>query len=110
PKTHEQVDDLLVTFGNKFTKNKYTTSILNISAMSYGSLSQAAIRALNGGAKLGGFYHNTGEGGISPYHIEKGGDLVFQIGTGYFGCGTTVEGVRQFNKSMFKINSNLPNV
>ena len=56
--------------------------------MSYGSLSQAAIRALNSGARRGGFAHNTGEGGVSPYHLEYGGDLIWQIGTGYFGCRT----------------------
>jgi glutamate synthase domain-containing protein 2 len=61
-------------------------SVLNVSAMSFGSLSKNAILALNGGAKLGGFAHNTGEGGISPYHLNPGGDLVFQVGTGYFGC------------------------
>jgi glutamate synthase domain-containing protein 2 len=54
--------------------------------MSFGSLSKPALQALNKGASLGGFYHNTGEGGISPYHLEHGGDLVWQIGTGYFGC------------------------
>lgn len=54
--------------------------------MSFGSLSQNAILALNGGAKLGGFAHNTGEGGISDYHASPGGDLIWQIGTGYFGC------------------------
>jgi len=64
----------------------YSASILNISAMSFGALSQNAILALNGGAALGGFAHNTGEGGISPYHLEPGGDLIWQIGTGYFGC------------------------
>ncbi|MEM7308205.1 MAG: FMN-binding glutamate synthase family protein [Planctomycetota bacterium] len=64
----------------------YDASLLNISAMSYGSLSKNAVLALNGGARAGGFYHNTGEGGISPYHLEPGGDLVWQIGTGYFGC------------------------
>jgi glutamate synthase domain-containing protein 2 len=64
----------------------YSSSIFNISAMSYGSLSGNAILALNGGAKLGGFSHNTGEGGVSPYHLKHGGDLVWQVGTGYFGC------------------------
>ncbi len=54
--------------------------------MRYGSLSTNAIRALNRGAKLGGFAHNTGEGGLSPHHLQEGGDLVWQIGTGYFGC------------------------
>ena len=69
--------------------------------MSYGALSDAAVRALNGGAKLGNFYHNTGEGGISPYHIENGGDLCFQVGTGYFGAGKTVDGIRYFDEDSF---------
>jgi glutamate synthase domain-containing protein 2 len=60
--------------------------VFNISAMSFGSLSAAAIRALNEGARRGGFYHDTGEGSISPYHRENGGDLVWEIGSGYFGC------------------------
>lgn len=63
----------------------YESSVFNISAMSYGSLSKNAIMALNQGAKEGGFFHNTGEGSVSPYHLQ-GGDLVYQIGTGYFGC------------------------
>src|SRR5690606_34447037 len=61
-------------------------SIFNISAMSFGSLSENAIRALNGGAFMGNFAHNTGEGGISDYHLAEKGDLIWQIGTGYFGC------------------------
>ncbi len=61
-------------------------SLLNISAMSYGALSANAVRALNKGAKLGGFAHDTGEGGVSPYHREHGGDLIWEIGSGYFGC------------------------
>ena len=60
----------------------YSASIFNISAMSFGSLSANAVRALNGGAKLGGFYHDTGEGGYSPYHREGGGDIVWEIGSG----------------------------
>jgi glutamate synthase domain-containing protein 2 len=64
----------------------YSASIFNISAMSYGALSKNAILALNMGAKSGGFAHNTGEGGLSPYHLEGGGDLIWQIGTGYFSC------------------------
>ena len=64
----------------------YNASILNISAMSYGALSANAIRALNLGAKSGGFAHDTGEGSISPYHREGGGDLIWEIGSGYFGC------------------------
>ena len=77
-----------VLIGGKTCRQPYSASIFNISAMSYGSLSKNAITALNKGAKLGDFYHNTGEGGISPYHQMYGGDLVWQIGTGYFGCRT----------------------
>jgi glutamate synthase domain-containing protein 2 len=75
-----------VIIGGKDCKHPYAASILNISAMSFGSLSKPALQALNKGAALGGFYHNTGEGGVSPYHLESGGDIVWQIGTGYFGC------------------------
>ncbi len=66
----------------------YSAALLNVSAMSFGSLSRNAVLALNHGAKLGGFFHNTGEGGITPYHLQHGGDLVWQVGTGYFGCRT----------------------
>ncbi|MBL8610411.1 MAG: FMN-binding glutamate synthase family protein [Myxococcales bacterium] len=75
-----------VVIGGPDCKQPYASSVLNVSAMSYGSLSKNAILALNGGAKLGGFAHNTGEGGLSPHHLEPGGDIVWQIGTGYFGC------------------------
>lgn len=71
--------------GNSQCKQAYSASVFNISAMSYGALSKTAISSLNEGAKLGNFAHNTGEGGISDYHL-KGGDLIWQIGTGYFGC------------------------
>ena len=64
----------------------YSASVFNISAMSFGSLSANAILALNQGAKRGGFYHDTGEGSISRYHRDGGGDLVWEIGSGYFGC------------------------
>jgi glutamate synthase domain-containing protein 2 len=64
----------------------YNASVLNISAMSFGSLSANAIRALNRGAQAGGFAHDTGEGGVSPYHRENGGDIIWEIGSGYFGC------------------------
>ncbi len=77
-----------VKVGGSHCAKPYHASHLNISAMSYGSLSKNAILALNRGAKLGGFAHNTGEGGLSPYHLEEGGDLVWQVGTGYFGCRT----------------------
>jgi len=75
-----------IRFGGPDCTQPYDASPLNISAMSFGSLSRNAIRALNKGAKTGGFAHNTGEGGISPYHLEYGADLIWQIGTGYFGC------------------------
>ncbi|MDN3553757.1 FMN-binding glutamate synthase family protein [Halomonas almeriensis] len=66
----------------------YSASVFNISAMSFGALSANAIRALNEGARDGGFYHDTGEGGLSPYH-QQGGNLVWEIGSGYFGCRDT---------------------
>ena len=79
--------DPRVEVGNDQCKRPYSASCFNISAMSYGSLGSHAIMALNRGAKAGGFYHDTGEGGISPYH-RQGGDLVWEIGTGYFGART----------------------
>ena len=84
PKPISEVEPRLLV-GGRDCKKPYLASRINISAMSFGSLSERAILALNLGAKIGNFYHNTGEGGISPYHLQ-GGDLVFQIGTGYFGC------------------------
>ncbi|HEY4530665.1 MAG TPA: FMN-binding glutamate synthase family protein [Luteimonas sp.] len=83
--THLADHDLRVTVGED-CRAPYEASIFNISAMSFGSLSANAVRALNLGAKRGGFYHDTGEGSISPYHREYGGDLVWEIGSGYFGC------------------------
>jgi glutamate synthase domain-containing protein 2 len=77
--------DLRVWIGNYQCMQPYESSIYNIGAMSYGALSKTAIASLNEGAKIGRFAHNTGEGGISEYHL-KGGDLIWQIGTGYFGC------------------------
>ncbi len=79
-------DNLRVCIGSSRCAHPYNASIYNISAMSYGSLSPTAIAALSGGARLGNFALNTGEGGVSPFHIEGGGDLIWQIGTGYFGC------------------------
>jgi glutamate synthase domain-containing protein 2 len=75
-----------ISIGGNRCERPYSASILNISAMSFGALSSAAIRALNGGAAIGGFAHNTGEGGLSPHHLAPGGDIIWQIGTGYFGC------------------------
>ena len=85
----------------------YAASVFNISAMSFGSLSAAAIRALNGGARQGGFYHDTGEGSISPYHREAGGDLVWEIGSGYFGCRND-DG--SFSEERFASNARDPQV
>jgi len=85
----------------------YSASVFNISAMSFGSLSAAAIRALNAGAKQGGFYHDTGEGSISPYHREAGGDLVWEIGSGYFGCRND-DG--SFSEERFTANARDPQV
>lgn len=86
-KSHHEVDiNTQVKIGGSECKQPYLASIYNISAMSYGSLSSRAVEALNGGAKLGGFAHNTGEGGVSPYHLSEKGDLIWQVGTGYFGC------------------------
>ena len=78
-----------VLIGGLNCKKPYDASVFNISAMSFGALSANAILALNAGAKKGGFAHDTGEGSISPYHREHGGDLIWEIGSGYFGCRTT---------------------
>ncbi|HED64333.1 MAG TPA: FMN-binding glutamate synthase family protein, partial [Planctomycetes bacterium] len=83
---HPENSEHRVRIGGPDVTQPYDAALLNVSAMSFGSLSKNAIRALSAGAKAGGFYHNTGEGGLSPHHIAGGGDLVWQIGTGYFGC------------------------
>jgi len=75
-----------IWIGGPDCKQPYSSSVLNISAMSFGSLSANAIRALNKGASMGGFAHDTGEGGVSAYHKEYGGDLVWELGSGYFGA------------------------
>lgn len=104
---HVDRGSLRVTIGSDLCTQPYSMSLLNISAMSFGSLSTAGILALNGGAKDGRFAHNTGEGGISPYHLEPGGDLIWQIGTGYFGCRTH-DG--DFDPELFQKNAQLPQV
>lgn len=83
------VHDLCVEVGGLSCEQPYSISIFNISAMSFGSLSANAILALNKGAKMGGFAQDTGEGSISPYHRRYGGDLIWEIGSGYFGCRTS---------------------
>ncbi|WP_201767591.1 FMN-binding glutamate synthase family protein, partial [Sediminibacterium sp. C3] len=95
-----------VLVGNKQCRQPYNASILNIGAMSFGALSKTAIESLNAGAQLGGFAHNTGEGGISPYHLI-GGDLIWQIGTGYFGCRNHVG---NFDADLFRKNASNPKV
>ena len=75
-----------ITVGGPDCAKPYSASIFNISAMSFGALSPNAIRALNIGARLGGFAHDTGEGGFSPYHRENGGDIIWELGSGYFGA------------------------
>jgi glutamate synthase domain-containing protein 2 len=95
-----------VRIGSSQCEKPYEASLFNISAMSFGSLSKNAILALNNGAKQGGFYHNTGEGGLSPYHLQ-GGDVVWNIGTGYFSCRTE-DG--KFNYDEFEKRATLDNV
>ncbi len=96
---HELDQDPRILVGSSQCTQPYSCSIFNIGAMSYGSLSSHAVMALNGGAKIGGFAHNTGEGGISPFHLKYGGDVIFQVGTGYFGC-RSADGT--FDSDLFK--------
>jgi glutamate synthase domain-containing protein 2 len=96
-----------VLVGGLACTQPYSASIFNVSAMSYGSLSRNAVLALNAGAKIGSFAHNTGEGGLSPYHLEPGGDLIWQIGTGYFSCRAP-DG--HFSLDAFASRAVLPNV
>ena len=96
-----------VTVGGPDCTQPYSASVLNISAMSFGSLSRNAIKALNKGAAKGGFAHNTGEGGATPYHLENGGDLIWQVGTGYFGCRGSDGG---FDADKFKATSAHPSI
>ncbi len=109
PKDHHHIKGDRVVFGSDKCTQKYNASIINISAMSFGSLSKNAIMALNQGAKMGNFAHNTGEGGISPYHLQ-GGDIIFQVGTGYFGAGKSVNGKRVFDDETFKENAIRPEI
>jgi len=78
--------DFRITVGGDACTQPYSASVFNISAMSFGAISPNAIRALNEGARRGGFYHDTGEGSLSPYHRENGGDIVWELGSGYFGA------------------------
>ena len=84
----EPDDPPRVEVGGPDCTQPYSMALVNVSAMSFGALSANAIRALNKGAAAGGFAHDTGEGGLSPYHLENGGDLVWEVGTGYFSTRT----------------------
>ena len=98
---------LRVDIGGPDCAQPYSASVFNISAMSFGSLSGAAVRAMNEGARKGGFSQVTGEGGVSQHHLEAGGDLVWQIGTGYFGCNTPEGG---FDPARFEQQAAAPAV
>jgi len=96
-----------VLIGGDSCTKPYSASYLNISAMSFGSLSTNAIEALNLGAKKAGCYHNTGEGAASPYHLKHGGDIVWQLGTGLFGCR---DEHGRFNPASFEKTAQLPQI
>lgn len=100
-------DGMRVDVGGPDCTQPYSASLLNISAMSYGALSSNAVLALNAAARDGGFAHNTGEGGISPHHRRNGGDLIWQVGTGYFGCRNP-DGT--FDEESFREKALLPQV
>jgi len=99
--------DLRIQVGGPDCTQPYSCSILNVSAMSFGSISKNATMALNGGAKLGNFASNTGEGGLTKYHLHYGGDLVFQFGTAYFGCR---DANGNFDDGLFAQAATHPNV
>lgn len=100
---HVDPSTLRTTVGGEACTQPYSISLFNVSAMSFGALSGNAIAALNRGAKMGGFAHDTGEGGISPYHRANGGDIIWEIGSGYFGCRTS-DG--KFDPVLFKEKAN----
>ncbi|MGB6105881.1 MAG: FMN-binding glutamate synthase family protein [Pusillimonas sp.] len=96
--SHPSADQFRITVGGPDCTQPYSLSALNISAMSFGALSANAVLALNKGAAMGGFAHDTGEGGISRYHLEHQGDLIWNIGSGYFGCN---DGKGNFSEEAF---------
>lgn len=100
------INSFRIMVGSSRCSQPYSASVLNVGAMSYGALSKTAISSLNKGAALGGFAHNTGEGGISEFHLQ-GGDVIWQIGTGYFGCRNN-EG--QFDDVLFSEKAQIPQV
>jgi glutamate synthase domain-containing protein 2 len=91
-----------VRVGGPDCTQPYDMALLNVSAMSFGALSANALRALNAGAARGGFAHDTGEGGLTKYHLENGGDIVWEIGSGYFGARTKDGG---FDEDLFRDKS-----
>jgi hypothetical protein len=105
--THVNIKALRVRVGGPACLQPYDASIFNISAMSFGALSGRAVESLNAGAALGQFAHNSGEGGISDHHLKHGGDLIWQIGTGYFGCRTLAG---DFDAERFKQTAALPQI
>ncbi|GMV19276.1 MAG: FMN-binding glutamate synthase family protein [Polyangiaceae bacterium] len=102
-----RTEEARVVVGEATSAQPYACSRLNIAAMSYGALGDTAIRALSRGARLGGFAHNTGEGGVSPHHLAGGGDLIWQLGTAYFGCRDR-EG--RFDPEKFRDVAQHPNI
>ncbi len=96
-----------VLVGGPDCTQPYSMALLNVSAMSFGALSSNALLALNAGAAMGGFAHDTGEGGLTDYHLRNGGDLVWEIGSGYFGCRT---GDGDFDEAMFADKAAHPQV
>jgi glutamate synthase domain-containing protein 2 len=100
-------DPFRVSIGGPLCQKPYSASVYNISAMSFGALSANAIRALSTGARLGGFAQDTGEGGLSPYHQAGGSDIIWEIGSGYFGCRTE-DG--QFSAERFQKTATLDQV
>jgi len=104
---HADPSTFRITVGGPDCRQPYSLSVFNISAMSFGSLSRNAILALNAGAKKGGFAHDTGEGSISPHHREPGGDLIWEIGSGYFGCR---DAAGRFSPERFKEQAASPQV
>jgi len=105
--SHVASFDFRVRVGGPDCRQPYQASVFNISAMSFGALSANAIQALNAGAQRGGFAHDTGEGSISRWHRVHGGDLIWEIGSGYFGCRDS-EG--HFDAEAFKVNAREPQV
>jgi len=103
----QSMEPFTVPVGGPGCRRPYDMALLNVSAMSFGALSANAIKALNTGAKLGGFAHDTGEGGLTEYHLEPGGDIVWELGSAYFGC-RTMDGA--FDPEMFKDKANVDQV